>query len=47
MVQAGQEFMFTAPRLVVLPAAMTLLFVVACNFAGDDLRDALDPRGAA
>lgn len=44
MVQAGQEFLYTAPRLVVLPAAATLLFVVACNFVGDDLRDALDPR---
>ncbi|MFD8815810.1 ABC transporter permease, partial [Streptomyces sp. NPDC059627] len=47
MVQAGQEFLYTAPRLVVLPAALTLLFVVACNFVGDDLRDALDPRGTA
>jgi len=44
MVQAGQEFLYTAPRLVVLPAAATLIFVVACNFVGDDLRDALDPR---
>lgn len=44
MVQAAQEFLYTAPRLVVLPAAATLIFVVACNFAGDDLRDALDPR---
>jgi ABC-type dipeptide/oligopeptide/nickel transport system permease subunit len=45
MVQAGQEFLYSAPRLVVLPAAATLVFVVACNFVGDDLRDALDPRG--
>lgn len=45
MVQAAQEFLYSAPRLVVLPAAATLIFVVACNFAGDDLRDALDPRG--
>ncbi|MHC3473497.1 ABC transporter permease [Streptomyces sp. 7R007] len=47
MVQAGQEFLYTAPRLVVLPATLTLLYVVACNFVGDDLRDALDPRGTA
>lgn len=47
MVQAGQEFLYTAPRLVVLPAAATLLFVVACNFVGDDLRDRLDPRSTA
>lgn len=45
MVQAGQEFLYSAPRLVVLPAALTLLFVVACNFVGDDLRDAHDFRG--
>ena len=45
MVQASQEFLYRAPRLVVLPAAATLLFTVACNFVGDDLRDALDPRG--
>jgi peptide/nickel transport system permease protein len=45
MVQAGQEFVYGAPSLVVLPALATLVFVVACNFVGDDVRDALDPRG--
>jgi peptide/nickel transport system permease protein len=45
MVQAGQEFVYTAPSLVVLPALATLVFVVACNFVGDDVRDALDPKG--
>jgi ABC-type dipeptide/oligopeptide/nickel transport system permease subunit len=45
MVQAGQEFIYTAPSLVVLPALATLVFVVACNFVGDDVRDALDPKG--
>ncbi|WBB95541.1 ABC transporter permease [Solwaraspora sp. WMMD937] len=44
MVQAGQEFIYSAPRMAVLPAALTLVFVVASNFVGDDLRDALDPR---
>ncbi|AXG82252.1 ABC transporter permease [Streptomyces paludis] len=47
MVQAGQEFLYSAPRLVVLPATLTLLSVVACNFVGDDLRDAFDPKGTA
>jgi ABC-type dipeptide/oligopeptide/nickel transport system permease subunit len=42
MVQAGQEFLYTAPRLVVMPALATLLFIVACNFVGDDLRDAVE-----
>jgi ABC-type dipeptide/oligopeptide/nickel transport system permease subunit len=46
MVQAGQEFIYSAPSLVVLPALATLVFVVACNFVGDDVRDALDPKGA-
>ncbi|WP_432954000.1 ABC transporter permease [Micromonospora haikouensis] len=46
MVQAGQEFLYLAPHLVLLPAGATLLFVVAGNFVGDDLRDALDPRAA-
>jgi ABC-type dipeptide/oligopeptide/nickel transport system permease subunit len=44
MAQAGQEFLHTAPRLVTLPAAASLLFVVACSLAGDDLRDAVDPE---
>jgi ABC-type dipeptide/oligopeptide/nickel transport system permease subunit len=44
MAQAGQEFLHTAPRLVILPATASLLFVVACNLAGDALRDAVDPR---
>lgn len=44
MAHAGQEFLYTAPRLVTLPAAASLLFVVACNLAGDGLRDAVDPR---
>lgn len=46
MVKAGQEFVFTEPWLVVLPGLLTMLFVIACNFVGDDLRDAFDPRRA-
>jgi ABC-type dipeptide/oligopeptide/nickel transport system permease subunit len=42
MVQAGQSFIYSAPQLVVLPALCTLLFVVACNYVGDALRDATD-----
>jgi peptide/nickel transport system permease protein len=43
MVAEGQQFLYGAPSLVVLPALATLIFVVACNFAADDLRDAFDP----
>jgi ABC-type dipeptide/oligopeptide/nickel transport system permease subunit len=42
MVQEGQAFIYSAPQLVVLPALCTLLFVVACNYVGDALRDATD-----
>ncbi|WP_396657738.1 ABC transporter permease [Microbacterium sp.] len=44
MVQDGQQFIYSAPSLVLLPALLTLMFVVACNFVGDDLRDRFDVR---
>jgi peptide/nickel transport system permease protein len=44
MVRAGQEFVYTSPMLAVLPGVLTMIFVTACNFVGDDLRDAFDPR---
>ena len=43
MVAEGQQFLYGAPSLVVLPAVATVIFVVACNFVADDLRDAFDP----
>ncbi len=39
MVKEGQEFIFVAPRLALIPGILITLFVMACNFAGDDLRD--------
>ncbi|TXN30399.1 ABC transporter permease [Lacisediminihabitans profunda] len=44
MVQAAQQFIYSQPSLIILPATCTLLFVVACNFVGDDLRDRFDLR---
>ena len=44
MVKAGQEFIFGAPRLALIPGILITAFVMACNFAGDDLRDLLDPQ---
>jgi peptide/nickel transport system permease protein len=41
MVKEGQEFIFVAPRLVLIPGILITLFVMACNFVGDDLRDLL------
>ncbi|MCU1527011.1 MAG: binding-protein-dependent transport system inner rane component [Frondihabitans sp.] len=46
MVQAGQQFVYSDASLILLPAICTLLFVVACNFVGDDLRDRFDHRRA-
>jgi ABC-type dipeptide/oligopeptide/nickel transport system permease subunit len=43
MVAESQQFIYGAPSLVVLPALAILIFVVACNFVADDLRDAFDP----
>jgi peptide/nickel transport system permease protein len=44
MVKAGQEYVYNDPMLAVLPGVLITVFVVACNFIGDDLRDVLDPE---
>ncbi|MDH7485105.1 MAG: ABC transporter permease [Anaerolineae bacterium] len=44
MLSAGRQFIRIAPHLSVLPGAAILLVVLALNFLGDGLRDALDPR---
>ena len=46
MVKEAQEFLFDAPDLAIVPGVLITLFVLACNFAGDDLRDVLDPDNA-
>ena len=44
MLQNAQQYVWTAPVLAVLPGAAITLVVLAYNFLGDGLRDALDPR---
>jgi peptide/nickel transport system permease protein len=44
MLQNAQQYVFTAPVLAVLPGAIITGVVLAYNFLGDGLRDALDPR---
>lgn len=44
MIHAGQQFLRTAPHVVLIPSAVLLLVVLAFNMLGDELRDALDPR---
>jgi peptide/nickel transport system permease protein len=45
MVNQGAETMLTEPWLVWFPGLMILITVLAVNFLGDGLRDALDPSG--
>ncbi len=46
MINDALDFYKSEPRLVIVPATMLSLTVIALNFLGDGLRDALDPRKA-
>lgn len=43
MVSNGKEFLFNAPWVAIAPGVAILIIVLAFNFFGDGLRDALDP----
>jgi oligopeptide transport system permease protein len=44
MVQQGNQAIFSAPHLVLFPALAIAATMLAFNFLGDGLRDALDPQ---
>ncbi len=44
MLQNAQIYIWSAPSLAVYPGVLILATVLAYNFLGDGLRDALDPR---
>lgn len=44
LLKTAQQYMGSAPWLSILPGLMILLIVLALNFLGDGLRDALDVR---
>ena len=44
MVNDALEYYRSDPRLLILPSVTLSLTVLALNFLGDGLRDALDPR---
>ncbi|MGG3470551.1 ABC transporter permease [Neobacillus pocheonensis] len=44
MLQNAQQYIWTSPVLGVLPGLAITLVVLAYNFLGDGLRDALDPK---
>jgi peptide/nickel transport system permease protein len=46
MLTGAQETIALAPQLGLYPGLLILVTVVACNFFGEGLRQALDPRGA-
>ena len=43
LVSTGKDYLFQAPLFAVAPGVAILLAVLAFNFVGDGLRDALDP----
>lgn len=43
LVSQGKEFIFSAPWVAILPGVAILVLVLAFNFMGDGLRDAIDP----
>ena len=44
MVSAGRQYLISHPHLVFFPSVLIFVMVLAFNFLGDGLRDALDPR---
>jgi len=43
LVSRGKEYLFSAPWVAIMPGVAILITVMAFNFMGDGLRDALDP----
>lgn len=44
MLTGAQETIALAPQLALYPGLLIFITVIACNFLGDGLQDALDPR---
>jgi oligopeptide transport system permease protein len=44
MIERGNQAIFSSPHMVVFPAVTIALTMLAFNFLGDGLRDALDPQ---
>jgi peptide/nickel transport system permease protein len=44
MLDAGRSHLFDAPHLTIIPGVAIALLVLGLNFAGEALRDRLDPR---
>ncbi|MEX1266463.1 MAG: ABC transporter permease subunit [Woeseia sp.] len=46
LVSGGTGYMEQAPWVLLLPSTLLAIILLAFNFLGDGLRDALDPRGS-
>ena len=46
LLSEGANYMETHPRLLIIPSITFSLTLLALNFLGDGLRDALDPKAA-
>jgi peptide/nickel transport system permease protein len=44
MISQNYEYIQTNPQLVLIPGIGLVIIVLAFNFAGEGLRDALDPQ---
>ncbi|MGW8285519.1 MAG: glutathione ABC transporter permease GsiD, partial [Candidatus Deferrimicrobiaceae bacterium] len=44
MINEGRHFLFVAPHLTTVPGLAIMATVMAFNFLGDGLRDAMDVR---
>ena len=44
MISKGKEFIFSYPWIAIMPGFAIFIVVIAFNFLGDGLRDALDPK---
>ncbi len=47
MISEGRHFLFVAPHLTTIPGLAIMITVMAFNFLGDGLRDAMDVREAS
>jgi peptide/nickel transport system permease protein len=47
MISEGRHFLFVAPHLTTVPGVAIMVTVMAFNFVGDGLRDAMDVRNGA
>ena len=44
MLTNAQELIWLAPQLAIYPGLLIFVTVIAFNFVGDALQDAMDPR---